>query len=101
LSFAEQEEIAILRAQGCGVREVARHIGRAASTISRELRRNAATHSGYRDYGATTAQWHADRRGRRRPKVAKLAANDALSQYVADRLSGMVAARDPCYARTG
>jgi Helix-turn-helix domain len=35
--------IAILRAQGCGVREVPRRIGRAPSTISRELHRNAAT----------------------------------------------------------
>src|SRR3954447_5237534 len=38
LSFAEREEIALLRAQGCTVQEVARQIGRAASTISRELR---------------------------------------------------------------
>src|SRR4051812_35733699 len=43
LSFAEREEIAILRAGGCGVREVARRLGRSPSTISRELRRNAAT----------------------------------------------------------
>jgi IS30 family transposase len=43
LSFAEREEIAILRAQGCGVREIARHTGWSPSTISRELRRNAAT----------------------------------------------------------
>jgi DNA-binding CsgD family transcriptional regulator len=43
LSFAEREEIALLRAQGCGVRETARRLGRDASTISRELRRNAAT----------------------------------------------------------
>jgi hypothetical protein len=35
LSFAEREEIAVLRAQGCGVREVARRLGRAASTVSR------------------------------------------------------------------
>ena len=37
LSFAEREEIALSRAQGCTVQEVARQIGRAASTISREL----------------------------------------------------------------
>ena len=43
LSFAEREEIALLRVQGCSGREVARRLGRAASTISRELRRNAAT----------------------------------------------------------
>jgi IS30 family transposase len=46
LSFAEREEIALLRASGCGVREIARQLGRSPSTISRELRRNAATRSG-------------------------------------------------------
>ena len=61
LSFAEREEIAILRAGGCGVREIARPAGRSASTISRELRRNAATRGGCLEYRATTAQWHADR----------------------------------------
>ena len=47
LSFAEREEIALLRVQKVGVREIARRIDRAPSTISRELRRNAATRSGY------------------------------------------------------
>jgi len=56
LSFAEREEIALCRAQGQGVREVARRLGRAASTISRELRRNAATRGGGLDYRATAAQ---------------------------------------------
>jgi hypothetical protein len=42
-TFAEREEIAICRAYGFGIREIARHLGRSASTISRELRRNAAT----------------------------------------------------------
>jgi IS30 family transposase len=93
LSFAEREEIAILRAQDRGVREIARRIGRAASTISRELHRNAATRSGCLDYRATTAQWHADRRARR-PKLAKLAANEALKHYVQDRLCGKVTTTD-------
>jgi AraC-like DNA-binding protein len=43
LSFGEREEIALLRAQGGGVREIARRLGRSPSTISRELRRNAST----------------------------------------------------------
>jgi IS30 family transposase len=89
LSFAEREEIALLRAGGCGVREVARRLGRSPSTISRELRRNAATRAGRLDYRATTAQWHADRRARR-PKPAKLAVNDELRRYVQDRLAGVV-----------
>ena len=41
LSFTEREEIAIFCAQGVGVREIGRRVGRCASTISRELRRNA------------------------------------------------------------
>lgn len=43
LSFAEREEIALLKAQDHGVREIARRIDRSPSTVSRELRRNAAT----------------------------------------------------------
>ena len=53
LSFVEREEIALLRARGSGVREIARQLGRSPSTISRELRRNAATRSGNLDYRAT------------------------------------------------
>lgn len=90
LSFAEREEIAILRAQGQGVRAIARQLDRPPCTISRELRRNAATRSGALDYRATTAQWHADRSARR-PKPAKLAINPILRDYVQDRLAGMIA----------
>ncbi len=93
LSFVEREDIALLRAHGCGVREIARRLGRSPSTISRELRRNAATRSGNLEYRATTAQWHADQRARR-PKVAKLAANNKLRRYVQDRLGGRIAAPD-------
>ena len=91
LSFADREEIALGRAQGHGVREIARRLGRAPSTISRELRRNAATRSGGLDYRATTAQWHAERSARR-PKLAKIAHNAALQQYVQERLAGLVVA---------
>ena len=81
LSFAEREEIALLRVQGHSMQEIGRRIGRAASTISREIRRNAATHNGGLEYRATTAQWHADRSARR-PKRAKLASKPALRTYV-------------------
>ena len=85
LSFAEREELAILRVQGLGVREIGRRLGRSGSTISRELRRNAATRSGGLEYRATVAQWHAERAARR-PKPAKLASNAALRSYVQERL---------------
>lgn len=89
LSFAEREDIALLKAQNTGVREIARRVGRDASTISRELRRNAATRGGRLEYRASVAQWHAERRTRR-PKVAKLAVHDRLRCYVQQRLSGTV-----------
>jgi IS30 family transposase len=91
LSFSEREEIALLKAGGCGVREIARRVGRAPSTISRELRRNAATRSGRLEYRATAAQWHADRRARR-PKPAKLASDPRLRAYVQQRLAGQLVA---------
>ena len=93
LSFAEREEIAILHVQHLGVREIGRRLGRCASTISRELRRNASTRTHGVPYRATTAQWHSERRASR-PKVSKLAANDALRKYVQDRLGGMIARPD-------
>jgi len=93
LCLAEREEIAILKAKGCGVREIACEVKRSPSTISRELRRNAATRSGSSGYRAMTAQWHADRRAKR-PKVAKLAANESLRDYVQDRLAGKIAKPD-------
>src|ERR1700690_1925536 len=57
LSSGEREELAILHAQEFGVREIARRLSRSPSTISRELRRNAATRGGGFEYRATTAQW--------------------------------------------
>ena len=89
LSFVEREEIAILRAQGHGPREIGRRIGRDASTISRELRRNAATRATNPGYRATTAQWKAEIAAKR-PKEAKLVRNSRLREYVQDRLAGTV-----------
>jgi IS30 family transposase len=88
LSFAEREEIAL---QNVGVCEIARRLERSPSTIWRELRRNAATRCGGFAYRASTAQWHAERKSKR-PKIAKLAANKELRQYVQARLAGAIAA---------
>jgi transposase-like protein len=89
LSFAEREEIALLNAQDHGVREIARQIGRDPSTISRELRRNAATRASQRGYRAGVAQWKAQQAAKR-PKSAKLTTNPKLRDYVEQRLSGTV-----------
>jgi hypothetical protein len=71
LSFVEREEIAVLKGQGLGVREIARRVGRDPSTISRELRRNAATRGGRLDYRGSVAQWKAELLAQR-PKTANL-----------------------------
>lgn len=92
-SFEEREEIAILHAQGAGVRAIAPELGRSPSTVSRELRRNAWTRSNELAYRSSTAQWHAERRASR-PKVSKLTANGRLRDYVADRLAGQIARPD-------
>ncbi len=82
-----------MRARDLGVREIARAIGRDPGTISRELRRNAATRGGKLDYRASVAQWKADMAARR-PKTAKLVTNPRLHAYVQQRLAGQISRPD-------
>jgi transposase, IS30 family len=86
LSFAEREEIGLLKAADKGVREIARALGRDPSTISRELGRvqNSPNHPDP-VYRASTAQADADVKARR-PKDAKLATKLALRREVQARL---------------
>ena len=87
LSLLEREDIAVRRARGMGVREIARELKRDPSTISRELRSNAATRGGKVEYRASVAQWKAETAAKR-PRPAKLATNPRLRQYVQQRLAG-------------
>jgi len=68
---------------GFGVGEIARALGRDPATISRELRRNAASRSGMLTYRAGVAQWKAELAARR-PKTAKLVAKQRLREPLAD-----------------
>jgi IS30 family transposase len=77
LSLAEREEIAVGVAAGESLRAIAARLGRPASTVSREVRRNASG-LGYR---AVAAQAQAEARARR-PKTAKLAGNARLRAQV-------------------
>ena len=70
-------------------REIARRIGRDPGTVSRELRRNAATRGDKPEYRALVAQWKAQQAAKR-PKTAKLVANPQLREYVQERLDGRV-----------
>jgi IS30 family transposase len=78
-----------MRVQQTGVREIARRIGRDPGTVSRELRRNAATRGGQKEYRALVAQWKAQQAAKR-PKTAQLVTNDRLRDYVQQRLAGQV-----------
>ncbi len=93
LSFPEREEIALLRASGAGIREIAKKLERAPSTISRELRRNVATRNGKLEYRPSVAHWKAEFFAHR-PKTAKLAENRRLREYVEERLAGKITLAD-------
>ncbi len=81
LTLAEREEISRGLACGISLRAIAARLGRAPSTISRELQRNGDTVS-YRAVQADQAAWNRARR----PKRCKLVCHRALSQTVAAKL---------------
>ena len=103
LTLAERDEIQDGVARKESIREMARRLGRAPSTIMREIERNAYCRGRYRArfrfgakwhggweptprYSASTAQGHAQRRTRRR-RPGKLAGNQRLHKAVQTRLN--------------
>ncbi|MGA7148133.1 MAG: IS30 family transposase [Microbacterium sp.] len=86
LSFSEREDIARYDAQGLGVRQIAREMGRSPGTISREL---ARSRSGDGHYRASVAQQNTDQRARHggTARPAKLATNLRLRREVQNRLA--------------
>jgi len=81
LSLTEREEISRAVVSGRSIRSLADSLGRAPSTVSREIRRNGGR-GGYRASRADQAAWD---RGCR-PKACKLVQNPALAQLVASKL---------------
>ena len=81
LTLAEREEISRSVATGQSIRSVATRLGRAPSTISREIMRNGGQEC-YRASQADQAAWD---RGRR-PKTCSLAENRSLAHIVASKL---------------
>ena len=81
LTTAEREEISRGLAQGASLRSIARGLGRAPSTVSREIER----HGGAATYRAATADRRAWQRSRR-PQPCRLATHPALRRAVAAKL---------------
>lgn len=84
LSYEERVAIRVLRKQGKGLREVSRELGRAPSTVSRELRRNEQF-AGTRVIYPHFAQMKANGRRRRSYRKPRLKTMD-LQRYVVKRL---------------
>jgi IS30 family transposase len=82
LSLGEREEISRGVAAGDSLRVLARRLGRASSTLSRELARNGGPVR-YRAHRADRAAWQRARR----PKACKLVENDALRRVVEELLA--------------
>lgn len=83
LSEEERIRIADLASRGVGPTGIGVIVGRSASTVSRELRRNRHDSGQYRPF-------HAHRQAalrRRRPKPIKIETNEVLREYVSSRLS--------------
>ena len=81
LTAEERDRLAGLMADGLSLRSIARALGRAVSTISRELRRNALDSGAYRPHVADGAYML------RRQRAAVLETDARLAVYVTDRLS--------------
>ena len=82
LSLTEREEISRGVAAGESIRAIAGGLGRAPSTVSREMMRNGGR-SEYRAHRADQAAWQRARR----PQPCKLAENEALREAVEEKLA--------------
>ena len=81
LTLPEREEISRGVVAGSSIRSIAASLGRAPSSISREIRRNGGP-GGYRASRADEAAWARACR----PKVCRLGRNRALAQLVSSKL---------------
>src|SRR4051794_17520341 len=82
LTLEERERLAALEAEGLSLRGIARALGRAASAVSREPRRDALPRGGYLPV-------HAEGRYReRRQRQAVLERDAKLGRFVRERLLG-------------
>lgn len=81
LTLSEREEISRGVVAGCSMRSIAKTLGRAPSTVSREIRRNGGRLR-YRTNRADQAAWERARR----PKICKLVQNRPLAHRVAGKL---------------
>jgi len=81
LTLLEREEISRGLCAGDSIRQMARRLGRAPSSLSREIARHGGR-NGYRALQADAEAW----RNAQRPKVCRLAQHPALARTIAAKL---------------
>src|SRR3712207_7400625 len=99
----ERERLAALKALGLSLRRIARELGRAASTISRELRRNALPRGGYLPVHAQGC--YLERRQRsaileRDAKLARFVRERLLEGWTPEQIAGWLKRGEECSLRT-
>jgi transposase, IS30 family len=91
LRLEERESLAVLKAEGLSLRAIAARLGRAASTVSRELRRNALPRGGYLPVHAEGC--YRERRQRpaileRETKLGRLVRERRLEGWTPEQIAG-------------
>lgn len=81
-TLEERKYLQNLLEEGCGIREIARALGRAPSSVSREIKRNKSR-KGYHHWRAQIQATHRHRKSR---PMKRLAANTQLGAYVREKL---------------
>jgi IS30 family transposase len=99
LTLAEREDISRGMASGSSIREIARHLDRAASTVSREVARHGGRPA-YRAHGADRKAWVSALRPKRcllalNRKLRKLVASKLILDWAPEQISGWLKIRYP------
>src|SRR3569623_808596 len=102
LELAERERLAALKAEGLSLRAIAAKLGRAAATVSRELRRNALPKGGYRPVHAEGC--YLERRQRqaileRAAKLGRFVRERLLEGWTPEQIAGWLKRGEECQLR--
>lgn len=93
-SLEERCEIARLQANGQSIRKIAAALGRAASSVAREVRRNGGARGGYKPLHADELRWGRRWRGSRlarQPALYELVINKLIMGWSPEQIAGRLA----------
>jgi IS30 family transposase len=97
LSLEERCSISRLRADGISIRQIAANLGRAPSSVSRELKRNTSRKTGYQARHADELNWARRWRGSRmarQPDLQKAVLDRLVMGWSPEQISGWLALND-------